>query len=80
MPRLRILSGADVIGILREFGFERFSTRGSHIKVRRIVNGQSESLTIPDHKEIDRGTLQAILRQAARFVPDSELRPHFYTE
>jgi hypothetical protein len=29
---------------------------------------------------VDRGTLQAIYRQALRFIPESELRPHFYTD
>jgi tetraacyldisaccharide-1-P 4'-kinase len=39
-----------------------------------------ETLTFPDHHEIDRGTLQAIYRQALRFIPDTELRPKFYTD
>jgi hypothetical protein len=38
------------------------------------------TLTIPDHHEIDRGTLQPICRQAVRFIPDSELRPKLYTD
>ena len=38
------------------------------------------TLTVPDHAEIDRGTLHAIYRQALRFMPDSELRPWFFTE
>ena len=51
------------------------------MKVRRVLQGNlTQSLTIPDHDEIDRGTLGAIYRQASRFIPDSELRVRFFTE
>ncbi|MGD1158515.1 MAG: type II toxin-antitoxin system HicA family toxin [Terriglobia bacterium] len=47
MPRLRRLSGSDVVAILRKFGFEIVSQRGSHIKLRRIgIGGQSEALGV----------------------------------
>jgi predicted RNA binding protein YcfA (HicA-like mRNA interferase family) len=66
---------------LRKFGFEVVSQRGSHIKLRRIgPGGQRETLTIPNHPELDTGTCRAILRQASRFVPSAELSPFFYTE
>jgi len=80
MPRLRNLSGPDVLQILRDFGFEQYSQRGSHVKVRRLIAGQAQTLTVPNHKEIDRGTLQAIIRQASRFIAESDLRRRFYTE
>lgn len=32
------------------------------------------------HDELDTGTLRAILRQASQYIPDAELRPHFYAE
>jgi predicted RNA binding protein YcfA (HicA-like mRNA interferase family) len=34
MPRLRRLSGAEVISILNRFGFTVHSQRGSHAKLR----------------------------------------------
>jgi predicted RNA binding protein YcfA (HicA-like mRNA interferase family) len=69
------------VAILRKFGFEMVSQRGSHLKLRRIGSGgQSETLTIPNHPELDTGTCRAILRQASRFVPSAELVPFFYTE
>jgi hypothetical protein len=37
-------------------------------------------LTVPNHDEIDRGTLHAIYRQACRFIPESELRAEFFTD
>ena len=80
MPRLRRLSGREVSRILQDFGFVIVRQRGGHMKLKRITAGGTEVLTIPAHKEFDTGTLRAIFRQAARFVPESELRPHFYSD
>jgi predicted RNA binding protein YcfA (HicA-like mRNA interferase family) len=63
------------------FGFHPVSQRGNHLKVRRhLDDGSTQTLTIPNHKEIDRGTLQAIFRQAGRFISESELRRIFFTD
>jgi predicted RNA binding protein YcfA (HicA-like mRNA interferase family) len=79
-PKLKRLSGAEVVAILRTFGFEIHSQRGSHVKLRRIVSGgEKQTLTIPLHAELDTGTLRAIIRQARRYVPETELQRHFYT-
>jgi predicted RNA binding protein YcfA (HicA-like mRNA interferase family) len=81
MPRLRRLSGADVVSILRRFDFVLHSQRGSHAKLRRTLpEGTSQTLTVPMHSELDTGTCRAILRQAAKFIPESELQPHFYAD
>ncbi|MBI2336660.1 MAG: type II toxin-antitoxin system HicA family toxin [Deltaproteobacteria bacterium] len=80
-PKLKLLSGSDVVAVLSKFGFCLHSQRGSHMKLRRITREKLvQTLTIPNHKEIDRGTLRAIIRQASKFVLESELRPCFYTE
>ena len=64
MPKLRRLSGPDVVKILGQFGFAPLTQRGSHIKVRRVrPEGGKETLTIPNHRELDTGTARAILRQ-----------------
>jgi predicted RNA binding protein YcfA (HicA-like mRNA interferase family) len=81
MPKLRVLSGREVLTILREFGFQKFGQRGSHIKVRRVPGGWSGAeLDYPNHDEIDRGTLHAIYRQASRFIPEGKLHGWFFTE
>jgi len=80
MVRLRALSGGEVVRILGEFGFEVVSQRGSHLKLRRVAGGETQALTVPNHRELDRGTMQAILRQASRFVEDGALRGRFYSE
>ncbi len=81
MPKLRTLSGNDLLRIFGVLGFRQYSQKGSHIKLRRtLASGGSQTLTIVLHAEVDRGTLHAIYRQALRFIPESELRQHFYTE
>ena len=79
MSKLRTLSGRDVIRIFVRFGFRVVSQRGSHVKLGRgLSDGTKQTLTVPIHEELDRGTLRAIFRQALRYVPEEELRPHFY--
>jgi predicted RNA binding protein YcfA (HicA-like mRNA interferase family) len=80
-PRLRRLSARDVLAALKSFGFEVVATRGSHAKLRRVTeDGQKETLTLPLHKDLDLGTIQAIYRQATRFIPETELRAWFHGE
>lgn len=57
MPRLKILSGEDVIKILESFKFEKVAQKGSHVKLRRKINKINQTITIPNHKELDKGTL-----------------------
>ena len=79
--RLRRLSARDVLSILKGFGFEVVATRGSHAKLRRdIGGGETQTLTVPLHKELDLGTIRAIYRQAARFIPEGDLRSLFYSK
>ncbi|MFQ5673049.1 MAG: type II toxin-antitoxin system HicA family toxin [Nitrospinales bacterium] len=80
MPKLRRLSGTQLISILKNFGFTLAGQKGSHVKLARIVDGKRQTLTLPNHKEIDTGTLRAIYRQALAYIPDTELRSHFYSE
>jgi predicted RNA binding protein YcfA (HicA-like mRNA interferase family) len=63
------------------FGFHVHSQRGSHVKLRRTgESGEKQTLTIPLHAELDPGTIRAIMRQAARYIPEAELERHFYSE
>jgi len=82
MPgRLRQLSGREVIAILGRFGFAFLTQRGSHAKLRRLgPGGEKQTLVVPVHDALDRGTLRAIVRQASRYIPGDDLIPHFYTD
>ncbi len=80
MPKLKTLSGKDVIKILEEFGFSTVGQKGSHVKLKRIKGEDSQILTIPNHKELDKGTLKAIYNQSLRYLSDEEMRDYFYGE
>lgn len=80
MPRLKILSGYDTLKIFLNLGFEQVSQKGSHIIIRRIVEGNNQTLIIPNHKQLDTGTLRGILKQASKYIALDELKKYFYTE
>lgn len=81
MPKLKRLSGREVVSILQGFGFTVASQKGSHVKLIRVApNAERQVLTVPNHPELDTGTCRAILRQASRYVPVTELHPHFYSD
>ncbi len=70
MGRLRPLSGNQVISILHGFGFAVHDQHGSHVKLRRAsAGGANETMVVPLHRDLDRGTLHALFRQASRYIP-----------
>jgi predicted RNA binding protein YcfA (HicA-like mRNA interferase family) len=77
---LKTLSGKDVIRILKGFGFIVHDQSGSHIKLRRVVLGLNQTLIIPNHGSIAKGTLKGIFNQASKFITHAELLPHFYNK
>jgi predicted RNA binding protein YcfA (HicA-like mRNA interferase family) len=64
MPKLPVLSGRKVIKALSKAGFEPIRKKGSHRIVIRETKSERIGVVIPDHKEIDIGTLLEIIRQA----------------
>ena len=50
------------------------------MKLKRIRGNDSQVLTIPNHKELDKGTLKAIYNQLLRYVSNEEMRKYFYDE
>jgi predicted RNA binding protein YcfA (HicA-like mRNA interferase family) len=77
---LRVLSGKQVTDILGKFGFVLHNTNSSHMKLRRDGVAGRETLVVPDHSPIARGTLRAIYNQACRYIPQLDLHPHFYND
>ena len=62
MPKL--LGARQVLRALRRAGFEAVSQRGSHIKLKKSVEGGELVVILPDHRELAEGTLASVLRQA----------------
>lgn len=74
------MSGKDIVKILENFNFIVIKQTGSHIKLRRIINRQKQTATVPNHKPIRKGTLKDIYNQALRYVDEEELKKYFYSE
>jgi len=66
--KLPVLSGREVVKALSKVGFYVKRRKGSHIILR--CDKPFAQLTVPDHKELDRGTLRAIIRQAGLTVEE----------
>jgi predicted RNA binding protein YcfA (HicA-like mRNA interferase family) len=68
MSKLRCISGRECVTALNKIGFRVVRQKGSHIIVRRAE--PFAQVTVPDHPELDRGTLRAIIRQAGLSVDE----------
>ena len=62
MSKLPVVSGRKLIRALERVGFKIDRQRGSHVILFRA--DPPTVVTVPNHRELDRGTLRAILRQA----------------
>ena len=70
MGRLRVLSGRSACAILERHGFVEVRRRGSHIVMQKALDNGTITVPVPNHDELRRGTLLAIIRQSG--VPRSE--------
>lgn len=69
MSKLPVVSGKDLIKAFAKIGYEVDHQKGSHIILRQI-NTPFRRLTIPNHKEIAKGTLKAIIRESGLTVDE----------
>jgi predicted RNA binding protein YcfA (HicA-like mRNA interferase family) len=63
VPKIPIVSAIKVIKVLSKIGYEADHQTGSHIILRHRETPHKR-LTVPNHKEIARGTLKAIIEEA----------------
>lgn len=69
MSRLPRVSGREVIAALRRIGYEFDHQRSSHVILRQATPPHRR-LTVPQHDEVAKGTLRAIIRQAGLTVDE----------
>jgi predicted RNA binding protein YcfA (HicA-like mRNA interferase family) len=62
MSHLPVLSGRRVVKVFESFGWQIARQRGSHIILTKP--GHISTLSVPDHREVARGTLRALIRLA----------------
>ncbi|EQB65356.1 MAG: hypothetical protein AMDU2_EPLC00011G0042 [Thermoplasmatales archaeon E-plasma] len=63
---LPVISGKDVVKILCKNGFIVRRQTGSHIIIKR----EKKQVVVPNHDEIDRGTLRSIIKQSGFTVDE----------
>jgi predicted RNA binding protein YcfA (HicA-like mRNA interferase family) len=68
MSKLPRISGRECVKALDRAGFYFKRQTGSHIILRR--DDPFAQVVVPDHKELDRGTLRAIIRHAGLSVDE----------
>ena len=67
MSRIPIVSGIKVVKALTKIGYETDHQTGSHIIIRH-KQYPYRRLTVPNHKEIAKGTLRSIIEDAGLTV------------
>lgn len=63
MPKLPVISGIKVVKALSKVGYDIDHQTGSHM-ILRHKKEPHRRLTVPNHDEIAKGTLLAIIRQS----------------
>ena len=69
MSQLPRVSGREVVKALGKIGYEQDRQRGSHIILRQTVPPHRR-VTAPDHGEIAKGTLRAIIRDVGLTIDE----------
>ena len=60
--QLPVISGREAARIFGKFGWTFDRQRGSHMILTKL--GEYESLSVPNHKELGRGLLRSLIRDA----------------
>ena len=60
MAILPVLSGREVVKTFEGDGWRIARHRGSHIIL--VKNGHMSTLSVPDHREVAKGTLRSLIR------------------
>ena len=69
MKKLPLISGREAVKAFRKIGYEIDHQTGSHI-ILRHSEPPHRRLSVPDHRELARGTLRALIRQAGLTIEE----------
>lgn len=66
MSTLPQISGAELVKAMKRDGWDKVSQRGSHVKMCKHLPGTivKKTVIVPMHKELKKGTLSGILKDA----------------
>ncbi|MGD1018948.1 MAG: type II toxin-antitoxin system HicA family toxin [Verrucomicrobiia bacterium] len=68
MATLPVLSGREVVRAFGRAGWEMARQRGSHMIL--VKEGHMATLSVPDHREVARGTLRSLIRSSGLSVDE----------
>lgn len=70
MPKLPLISGDKAVKCFEKLGYEITRQKGSHIRLHHSSDKNKKPLTIPRHKELGRGLLRKLVRDAEISLED----------
>ncbi len=68
MSKLPVISGKECVKTLEKAGFLIIRHKGSHISL--IRRNPFAQVVVPNHHELDRGTLRSIIRQSGLSIDE----------
>ncbi len=68
MPVLPTLSGRDAVRVFAKDDWQMVRQRGSHMIL--VKSGHMATLSVPDHREIAKGTLRSLIRSSGLTVDE----------
>ena len=69
MSKLPVVSGREAVKAFGRVGYKEDHQKGSHIILRHEAP-PFRRLTVPDHKELAKGTLRSLIREAGLTVEE----------
>jgi predicted RNA binding protein YcfA (HicA-like mRNA interferase family) len=69
VTRLPVVSGREAVRAFAKIGYREDRQTGSHI-ILRHQDPPHRRLTVPDHKELAKGTLRSLIREAGLTVEE----------
>jgi predicted RNA binding protein YcfA (HicA-like mRNA interferase family) len=67
--KLPVVSGGEAVKAFRKIGYELDEQHGSHMILRRM-DSPHRRLSVPNHKELAKGTLRALIREAGLTIEE----------
>ena len=75
MSKLPVVSGKDTLKAFQKIGYQLDHQTGSHM-ILRCETLPHRRLTIPNHKELAKGTLSTIIMQAGKYISREDLEKY----
>ena len=69
MSRLPVVSGRDAVKAFKNIGYDLDHQTGSHLILRQSAPPHRR-LTVPNHRELAKGTLRSLIREAGLTVEE----------